>query len=100
MAWKKWFNEGDIAHMSKNKRARGFMLKEEQPVKILETFKIEDKAGGYMYTIEVEHPKTKKPIVLKEWVTQLDLIDKELWDKLQKQERLIKELELKIKEEM
>ena len=93
----KWFNNGDTAHMGKNKRAEGFNLKMNQPVKILKSVKIDPKAGEYMYTIEVEHPKTKEMVVLKEWVTQKDLIDKDQWDRLQEQEKLIALLESKVK---
>lgn len=95
---KREFNKGDIAHMVKNKRAEGFMLKESMPVKILDYYRIEDKAGVYSYTIEVENPKTKEKVVLVEWVTQYDLYPKKMWERNLEQNKRIEELQKLMKE--
>ncbi len=95
---KRWFNEGDIAHMNKNRRGDGFNLKINQPVKILKWVKIDQKAGAYMYTIEVENPKTKEPVILEEWVTQLHLIHPDFWKESQAMKKEIERLEKELAE--
>lgn len=90
---KREFNVGETAHMVKNMRAKGFMLKIGMPVKILGYYRIEDSAGIYSYTIEVEHPKTKEKVVLIEWVSQYDLYPKKMWERDVAQKKEIERLE-------
>jgi hypothetical protein len=81
------FNVGDTAHLSRNLRGRGFMLKLYEPVTVKGYHKINDAHGGWLYDIEVVHPKTKVVVILEKWVTQSDLVHPETWTELQRLRR-------------
>jgi hypothetical protein len=75
---------------------KGFSLTSGSPVKIIKGEKISVKHGGYLYTIEVINPKNKQKIILDGWLTQNDLMTKDMHEKHLAQEKLIAELEEKL----
>lgn len=95
---KREFKNGDIAYLTKGKRMKGFNLSEGDSVMILKGEKILDKHGGYLYTIEAVNPKTNEKIILDGWLTQNDLMSKNMYNKKIEQEELITKFEYQLKQ--
>lgn len=92
---KREFQNGDMAYLTNGKRMEGFTLKQGSGVKIVSAVKIEDKHGGYLYTIEATNPKTGETVVLEEWLTQHDFMTKSMHKKMVEQDALIASLQAK-----
>lgn len=89
---KREFSIGDIAHLSKAKRMKGFVLPVDHPVKIITTKKIREKYGAYSYGVEVKNPKTGETEKYVDWFTQFDFYPKASWEKAELQNKIINEM--------
>lgn len=95
---KREYSIGEMARLSKNMRARGWMLKNGDEVRIVKHKKIDVKHGAYLYDIEATNPKTGNKEVLEGWVTQYDLWNKEMWEEHQRLSAEIRRMENQLKD--
>lgn len=69
----RWYNVGDFITINRNMRAKGFMLKNGDTVKVTKYQAVDDSKGGWAYDIEVTNPKSKETYTLCNWVSQFDI---------------------------
>lgn len=89
MSIKREFSPGDVAHLTSNKRMRGYILPMESPVTITGFKKINEKSGAYSYSIEVVNPKTNETEHYDEWFTQFDFYSNQMWQKNVQQKEIL-----------